>query len=40
MKTLIHLGLILMGPYLLFVYWRNSMREVSELNAAYQFNFE
>lgn len=40
MKTLIRLSLVLMSPYLLVVYWRNSLREVGNLHAAYELNFE
>ena len=34
MKILVRLGLILMSPYLLIVYWRNSLREIGDLHAA------
>lgn len=40
MKALIRLGFLLLSPYLLVVYWRNSMREVSDLHANYELNFE
>lgn len=40
MKTLIRLSLVLMSPYLLVVYWRNSMREVDNLHAAFELNYE
>ncbi|MFP5387145.1 MAG: hypothetical protein ACLGHN_13785 [Bacteriovoracia bacterium] len=40
MKALVRLGLFLLSPYLLVVYWRNSMREVSNLHANYELNYE
>lgn len=40
MKTLIRFALVLMSPYLLLVYWRNSMREVDNIHARYELNFE
>lgn len=40
MQTLVRLGLILMSPYLLVVYWRNNLREVGDLHAGYDFSFE
>ena len=40
MKILIRFGLIMMSPYLLVLYWRNSMREVGNLHANYDLSFE
>lgn len=40
MKTLIRFALILMSPYLLVVYWRNSMKEVENIHAQYELNFD
>ncbi len=40
MKTLIRFSLVLMSPYLLVVYWRNSMREVDNLHAGFELNYE
>lgn len=33
MQILIRLGLILISPYLLIVYWRNSLKNVEDLHA-------
>ncbi len=40
MKILIKLSLILLSPYLLVVYWRNSLHEVENLHANYELNYE
>ncbi len=40
MKTLIRFGLLLLSPYLLIVYWRNSMRELDDLHARYELTYE
>jgi hypothetical protein len=40
MKTLVRLGLVLMSPYLMVVYWRNNLREVGDLHAAYDLSYE
>jgi hypothetical protein len=32
MKIIIKLGLFLLSPYLIFVYWRNSTKEHEEIN--------
>jgi hypothetical protein len=40
MKILIRLALILMSPYLLIVYWRNTLREVGNIHANYELNYE
>ncbi len=40
MKTFIRFGLILLSPYLLIVYWRNSMRELDDLHAGADLNYE
>lgn len=40
MQILIRFGLILISPYLLVIYWRNSMRNVEDLHAHYELNFE
>lgn len=40
MKLMIRLSLILMSPYLLVVYWRNSMKEIDDLHAHYELNYE
>lgn len=40
MKTLIRFALVLMSPYLLVVYWRNSMKEVENIHAQYELNFD
>ncbi len=40
MKTLIRFGLILLSPYLMIVYWRNSMRELGDLHARVDLNYE
>lgn len=40
MKTLIRFALVLMSPYLLIVYWRNSMKEVENIHAQYELNFD
>lgn len=33
MQILIRLGLILISPYLLVVYWRNSLKTVEDLHS-------
>lgn len=40
MKTLIRAGLLLMTPYLVFVYWRNTFREVNDIHANYELQYE
>jgi hypothetical protein len=40
MKTLIRFALVLMSPYLLIVYWRNSLKVVDELHANFELNYE
>lgn len=40
MKTLIRFALVLMSPYLLIVYWRNSMRELGNIHASIDLNYE
>jgi hypothetical protein len=40
MQTLIRLGLLLLSPYLIVVYWKNSLREVDNLHANYELNYE
>lgn len=40
MQTLIRFGLILMSPYLLLVYWRNTHKNVENLHAHYELNYE
>lgn len=40
MKTLIRLGFFLMSPYLLLLYWRNSIREVGDLHAGYELSLD
>lgn len=36
MKILIRLSLVVMAPYLLVVYWRNSLRELGDIHANYE----
>jgi hypothetical protein len=40
MQILIRLGLLLLSPYLLVVYWKNSMHEVENIHANYELNYE
>lgn len=40
MNTIIRFGLILLSPYLILVYWRNTMRELGDVHARYELNFE
>lgn len=40
MKTLIRFAFVLMSPYLLVVYWRNSLREVGDIHANINLNYE
>jgi hypothetical protein len=40
MKTLIRISLVLLSPYLLIVYWRNTMKEVGDIHAALDLNYE
>lgn len=40
MKILVRLSLILLSPYLVLVYWRNSMREMGDLHANFDLNYE
>lgn len=40
MQIVIRFGLILISPYLLVIYWRNSMKNVEDLHARYELNFE
>lgn len=40
MKTFVRLGLILLSPYLLVVYWRNNLRQVGDLQASYELGYE
>lgn len=40
MKTLIRFALVLMGPYLLVIYWRNTLREVGDIHANFELNYE
>lgn len=40
MKTMIRLGLVLLSPYLLIVYWHNNLRELEDIHANYEINFE
>lgn len=40
MKTLIRFALIMMSPYLMFVYWRNTLREVGDIHANFELNYE
>lgn len=40
MQTFIRLGLIVMSPYLLFVYWKNTQKNVEDLHAHYELNYE
>lgn len=40
MKTLIRFALVLMSPYLLVVYWRNSLREVGDIHANFELYYE
>jgi hypothetical protein len=40
MKIAIRLSLILLSPYLLVIYWRNSLREVENIHANYELQFE
>lgn len=40
MKTLVRLSLFIMGPYLVYMYWRNSLREIGDLHAGHDLNFE
>jgi hypothetical protein len=35
MKILIRLGLIIMAPYLLVQYWKNSLKEIGDINSCY-----
>jgi hypothetical protein len=40
MQFIVRLSLIVLTPYLLLVYWRNSMREMDNLHAQYELNYE
>jgi hypothetical protein len=40
MKILIRLGLVLMSPYLLFVYWQNNLREIENIHAELELSYE
>jgi hypothetical protein len=40
MQMLARLGIILLSPYLIIVYWRNSIREVGDIHANYDLHFE
>lgn len=40
MKTLIRFTLFLMSPYLLVVYWRNSMREIENIHTHQELYYE
>jgi hypothetical protein len=40
MKILIRLGLVLLSPYLLVVYWQNNLREIENIHADLELNFE
>lgn len=40
MKILVRIGLLLMSPYLLVIYWRNSMKEVGDLHANFELSFD
>lgn len=40
MKTLARLSLILLSPYLVLVYWRNTMREMGDVHAHFDLNYE
>lgn len=40
MKILVRLSLILLGPYLVLVYWRNTMRELGDVHARFELNYE
>ncbi len=39
MKTILKLSILVMSPYLLFVYWRESMREIGDLHTGQEFNW-
>lgn len=39
MKLLLKIGIILASPYLFFVYWRNSMKEIGNLHARAELNW-
>lgn len=36
MQTILRITLMLMSPYLLVVYWRNSIREIENLHNFYE----
>lgn len=38
MKMMIKFALALMSPYLLIVYWRNSMKELGDLHVEHEFS--
>jgi len=40
MQTLVRLGLFLLSPYLLFVYWKNNLQQVEDIHANYELNYE
>ena len=36
MQTILRITLMLMSPYLMIVYWRNSIREIENLHTYYE----
>ncbi|WPU66056.1 hypothetical protein [Peredibacter starrii] len=40
MKILARLSLVLISPYLVVVYWRNSYKKLGNLHANYELNYE
>lgn len=40
MKTLVRVGLVIMSPYLLYIYWRNTARIMNDIHADYQLTYE
>jgi hypothetical protein len=39
MKLILKLSILIMSPYLLFVYWRESMKEIGDLHAGQEYNW-
>lgn len=40
MKILVRLSLIILSPYLVLVYWKNSLRELGDIHAGVELGYE
>lgn len=40
MQIILRMGMLLISPYLLLVYWRNSMKQLNDIHAYQNLNFE